>query len=103
MTKIDWPKITDEGLVERLIPAVQQAIANVCSDGAPGGHPTPTSGPDVANVLLMILATVLEPSPACATPHGLRLLGEAAGKELTELIHDTKQLTNADKIGGGLH
>lgn len=95
MTAITWPPIIDEDLVERLIPAIQKAITEIsASDQGTrvGVDVTEVNASDTANALLMILATLLERSPACSTPRGIRLLAEAAGKELAALIRDTQQL-----------
>lgn len=90
-----WPAISNEQAVERLILAVQQAIAD-CGDLA--GDAVELSAPDVANALLMVLATVLESSPSCSTPRGMRQTAEAAGKELGQLMRDTRLLRQADAI-----
>lgn len=98
MTAVPWPAVTDEDMVERLIPAIQRAIVSVgaADQGTRVGvDVTSIVGPDVANALLMILATLLEQSPVCATPRGIRQIGEAAGRELAQLIRDTRGLTTA--------
>ena len=55
------------------------------------------SAPDLANALLMLVAIALEGHPACSTPQGMRLLAEAAGKELHELMKGARRL----KVGDG--
>ena len=100
-----WLPINDEALVERMIPAVQQAIVDTtlgASQDSDGIEPVQLNAADVANVLLMVLATILETSSGCATPQGIRLTGEAAGKELAELIRDTRQLKQAEHGETGL-
>lgn len=56
---------------------------------------------NVAKALLMVLATILEPSPGCETLQGVRLTGETAGRELAELIRDTRQLKLAATSDSG--
>lgn len=86
-----WPAITDEAGAEGLVGAIQQAIAaNSPVDALYRGE-TPVNA-DLANVLLMLLATVLEGAPECSTPAGLRKMAEAAGKELHQLMKETRQL-----------
>ena len=87
-----WPAITDEAGVERLIGAIQQTIAANSPVNAPYSGETPVNAPDLANVLLMLLATVLEGAPECATPAGLRKMAEGAGRELHQLMKETRQL-----------
>lgn len=87
-----WPAITDEAGAERLIGAIQQTIAANSPVDAPCSGETPVNAPDLANVLLMLLATVLEGAPECSTPAGLRKMAEAAGKELHQLMKETRQL-----------
>ena len=87
-----WPAIENQELVQRLIPAVQQAIAGC---GNARGDGVELSAPDSVNALLMVLATVLESSPSCVTPMGLRLTAEAAGKELAQLMRETRQIRDA--------
>ena len=86
---VTWPAIVDEELVERLMAVLQETVNTEVAD-TKAFH-----GSDVANVLLMLLATILEASPACATPQGMRKLAEAAGKELHLLLKDTRLLTDA--------
>ncbi|HEX8555097.1 MAG TPA: hypothetical protein VF695_10355, partial [Sphingomonas sp.] len=64
---VTWPAITDEIFVEKLIPVLQQAIAAAEPKARTPGGQIPIDGADLANVLLMLLATVLEPSPSAAT------------------------------------
>jgi hypothetical protein len=99
MNKPEWPAITDEALVERLIPAIQQAIANVHADRALETGEIPVNVADVVNVLLMGVADLLERFPAAATPMGLRQLAEAAGKELAQLMREARQLRIAEQAG----
>lgn len=99
----EWPAIIDDALVERMIPAIQQAIVSTTLDGgsrSAEGHVV-VSAPDVASVLLMVLATILEPAPSCATTQGIRLTAELAGKELAKLIRDTRRLKVADLADNG--
>lgn len=98
-----WPSISDEALVERLIPAVQRTIAEETFRHAAGveGGMAELSAPDVANVLLLMLATVLELSPQCSTARGMRTMSEAAGKELALLMRETREVKLADQRGSG--
>lgn len=96
MTKSEWPAITDDALVERLIPAIQQAIADVHGAEPIGDATVAVNAPDTANAMLLILATLLEISPAAATPMAMRKLAEAAGKELLSMMKDTRQLRLAE-------
>ena len=105
MTKhAGWPSIIDEALVERMIPAVQRAIVETTTAGNYGvdGDNIELAAPDVANVLLMVLASVIESAPGCATFMGIRLTGEAAGKELALLIRDVRRLKLAQTETGSL-
>ena len=62
MTSSGWPGIEDEEFVERLIPAIQEAIANASSDRMDVSGNIGVSGPDLANALLILLASVIEPA-----------------------------------------
>jgi hypothetical protein len=98
MSKPDpWPPIRDEERMERLTRAVQQAVAGASRDPADPEGWASVDAIDLANALLAVLATVLEPAPAAATPAGLRRLAEAAGKELHLLMRDVRRLREADR------
>ncbi len=97
MTKPEWPAITDDALVERLIPAIQQAIADVRGAELKVDVTVAVNAPDTANAILLILATLLEISPAAATPMGMRKLADAAGRELLAMMKDTRQIRLAEK------
>lgn len=89
MMKVEWPAITDDALVERLIPAIQKTIADACvaellEDDATLG----VIAPDTANAMLLILATLLEISPVAASSLGLRRVAGAVGKELLSIRKD---------------
>lgn len=101
MTKSEWPAISDEALVDRLIPAIQKAIADVHGAEPNGDATVAVNAPDTANAMLLILATLLEISPAAASPIGMRKLAEAAGKELLSMIKDTRQLRLAEPADEG--
>lgn len=96
-----WPPISDDAYVERLIPAVQATIAEVSRDREDANGDLPLDGPDVANTLLMLLASVLEPAPTCRTPMGMRQVSEAAGKELLALMRDTRRFRLAESTNSG--
>ena len=100
-----WPPIVDEALVERMIPAVQRAIVEATvsddRDGNALAGVVTLVAPDVANALLMVLASILESAPDCATPMGIRLTGEAAGRELSELVREVRRLKLAEEAGTG--
>lgn len=98
-----WPPINDDAYVERLIPALQASIAELSRDRQDAVGDVSLDGPDVANTLLMLLASVLEPSPACRTPMGMRQVSEAASKELLALMRDTRRLRLTETIDGGVH
>jgi type VI protein secretion system component VasA len=100
MSNPPCPAIHDADYVERLIPAIQHAVASV-SPRSSANDMAEASAPDLANALLMLLASVLEPSPACATPSGMRKMAEAASKELHSLMRDTRLLRNASEQGVG--
>ncbi len=104
MTKpFAWPAVIDADYVERLIPALQATIVTETPTSAVE-HDEAFFGPDLANVLLMLLASVLERSSGCSTPQGMRKVAEAAGKELHLLMKDTRRLRLADGMhGGGMH
>ena len=87
-----WPAITDDDRVKRLIAAIQTAVVSEAGGKAPYSDETELHGPDLANALLFVLATILEPSPSCNTPAGMRKMAEATGKELHQLMKETRQL-----------
>ncbi len=89
--------------MERLIPSLQAAIVAESPTSAVEDDEA-FFGPDLANVLLMLLSSVLERSSGCSTPQGMRKVAEAAGKELHLLMKDTRRLRLADGVdGGGVH
>lgn len=87
-----WPAIINEEVVERLIPAVQQAIGKAARPGWLPGRTVQVQGSDIANALLIILANVLEGSPSAATNMDMRKLAEVTGKELHQLMRDARQV-----------
>ncbi|KQU61845.1 hypothetical protein ASG67_01335 [Sphingomonas sp. Leaf339] len=87
-----WPAITDDDRVKKLIAAIQTAAVSEAGGKAPYTVEAVLHGPDLANALLFVLATVLEPSPSCGTPAGMRKVAEAAGTELHQLMKETRQL-----------
>lgn len=95
MNAAPWPALIDAEHVERLIRSIQYAVTQ---PGNLAGDTVELSAPDVANALLIVLATVLESSPSCSTPRGRRQTAEAAGKELGQLMRDTRRLRQADAI-----
>ena len=97
-----WPPIRDEAFVETLIPAIQTTIASMSSKAGDPAVVRGVPGPDVANVLLLLLASVLEPAPACATPQGMRKLAEAAGKELHARMKDGRRFKESEATASTL-
>ncbi|KQU49771.1 hypothetical protein ASG67_11770 [Sphingomonas sp. Leaf339] len=87
-----WPAITDDARVERLIAAIQKEVVGESGGKEPYSDETELHGPDLANALLFVLATVLEPSPSCNTPAGVRKMAGATGKELHQLMKETRQM-----------
>lgn len=85
----------DEAVVARLVSAIQTAVVNTASDRADEDGWIQVPAPELATALMSLLATVIEPAPACRTPSGMRLTAEAAGKELLQLIRDVRQLKKA--------
>lgn len=96
MNKVLWPEVTDDDYVERLIHAIQGAVASIPDAADPTSGMTEVIAPDLANALLFILAGVLERSPAAATPTGARRLAEAAGRELNQLVREARRIRLGD-------
>ena len=83
-------KDLDDGKVEKLIAALQATVAEHGETTADGI--VNVAAPDLTAALLALLASVLEGSPDCRTPLGLRTTAEAAGKELLTLMRETRSL-----------
>ncbi len=81
-------KDLDDGKVEKLIAALQATVAEHGETTADVN----VAAPDLTAALLALLASVLEGSPDCRTPLGLRTTAEAAGKELLTLMRETRSL-----------
>ena len=96
MTKQPWPEPTDDDRVEKLIGAIQGVVASAYGAPRSLGGTIEVDAPDLANALLVVLASVLEGSPAAATPAGMRQLAETAGKELHALMRDARDLRSDD-------
>lgn len=92
-----WPEIEDADYVERLIPAIQQAIADASADRVAADGTIGVSGPDLVNALLFLLATVIE--PRLTTPAAARKMCDATAKELHQLMRDSKRLREAEQSG----
>ena len=102
MTKPEWPAIDDDALIERLIPAIQKATADVHGAEPTGDTTVAVNASDTANAMLLIRATLLEISPAAATALEMRKLADAAGRELFTLMKDTRQLRLTGPAEGDL-
>lgn len=48
--------------------------------------------PELTAALLNLLASVLEPAPACRTPMGMRKTAEAAGKASLTLMRGAREI-----------
>ena len=90
-TATSWPPINDEAFVERLLPALQQAIIGAIDSTNDDGWKEVPAG-DLANAFLILLASLLEGSPMASNSSGMRLMADAAGKELHALIKDARRL-----------
>lgn len=96
-----WTDDVDEALVERMITAMQRAIGVAIQDRAHGTGEIQLPAPDLATALLTMLATIVEPSPECGTPSGMRRTAEAVGRELHLLMRDARRLKLADAVEPG--
>lgn len=87
-----WDQASDEQLIERLIVAIQQAVATTLAEPGKEGEWVVVPAPELATALLNLLASVLERSPECRTPMGMRRVSEAAGKRLLVLMRGFRDL-----------
>lgn len=80
-----WPGMVNPDIVEGLLLALQHVLIEYPARQK-GSPPSEITAPDVANALIRLLASVLERSPSCDTPAGMRRMGEVAGVELVRLM-----------------
>lgn len=90
-----WTDARDDQLVERLIWAVQRAVAREISGQEQPTEDVAVPSAELATAFLNLLASVLVGAPVCTTSRGMRLVSAAAGKELHVLMRGARQLTFA--------
>lgn len=101
--EISWPweAVADDGLVERLILEMQRGVRTALTGSDALDRDVPLPIPEAATALLNLLASVLEPSPGCATPQAMRRMSEAAAKELLVLMRGVRAIKGPST--GGPH
>ena len=87
-----WDQVADDPLVERLLLEMQGAARVALTGSDAPGLEVVLPIPEAAAPLLNLLASVLEPVPACGTPQGIRRVAEAAGKELAVLMRGIRAI-----------
>ena len=79
----------------QLATAIMQAIFDQSLTEI-AGEPTAIIRPlDAAGALVTCLATILESSPTCSTPRGMREMAEDITKGLHRLMRETRKLREA--------
>ena len=84
-----WPGMVNPDNVEGLLITLQNVLIEYPAKQQ-RSPPSEIAAPDVANALIRLLASVLERSPSCNTPAGIRQMGEVAGVELVRLMKGSR-------------
>lgn len=85
-----------DAYIERLIFAMQQAIAEVTAAPDVPLQIAAANAPYIADALLCVLASIVEQDPACSTPSALRKASEEYGRTLHHLMKSARQLRLAE-------
>lgn len=92
-----WEGLND-ARVERLIGVLQETVAQHA--GGAVDESLEVTGAELTAALLALLASVLEASPNCGTPMGVRRSSDAVAKELLQLMREVRSLKTPP---AGLH